>query len=116
MGKNKFLIKLNDRIVPVRVGEITYFYSEQKNSYIVTRENITYVIDDSLDTVEDTLADSGFHRISRSVIISEAAIDSIHKLPGGRLKVSLRRGLETYTDLTVSRARVDGFLRWLEEN
>lgn len=116
MGKNKFLIKLNDRIVPVRIADITYFYSEQKNSYIVTRENITYVIDDSLDTVEQVLGGDGFFRISRSVIISEMAIESIHKLPGGRLKVSLRRGLEAYTDLTVSRARVDNFLRWLEEN
>ncbi|MBR6346103.1 MAG: LytTR family transcriptional regulator DNA-binding domain-containing protein [Bacteroidales bacterium] len=116
MGKNKFLIKLNDRIVPVRIADITYFYSEQKNSYIVTRDNITYVIDDSLDTVEQILGREGFFRISRSVIISETAIESIHKLPGGRLTVSLRRGFEAYTDLTVSRARVDGFLHWLEES
>ena len=34
--KEKFLIRLNDRIVPVRTSDIAYFYSEAKNSYIVT--------------------------------------------------------------------------------
>ena len=34
---------------------------------------------------------------------------------GGRLRITLRKGLPTSTDLTVSRARVDDFLHWLEK-
>ena len=113
--KEKFLIRLNDRIVPVRTSEIAYLYSESKNSYIVTTEGKSYVMDDSLDTIASSLDPSAFFRISRSCIISEGIIDSVSKLMGGRLRITLRKGLPTSTDLTVSRARVDDFLHWLEK-
>ncbi|MBR1406245.1 MAG: response regulator transcription factor [Bacteroidales bacterium] len=112
--KEKFLIRLNDRIVPVHTRSVAYFYSESKNSYIVTDKNTTYVLDDSLDTIEQSLPADAFFRISRSCIIAESAIDSVSRLLGGRLRISLRRGLDAFTDLTVSRARVDAFLTWLE--
>jgi hypothetical protein len=33
---------------------------------------------------------------------------------GGRLRVTLRPGIPASTDFTVSRARVEDFLNWLE--
>ena len=113
--KEKFLIRLNDRIVPVHTRDIAYFYSEAKNSYIVTKQNRTFVMDDSLDTIEQSIPRDGFFRISRSCIIAESAIESVAKLLGGRLRISLVHGLDSYTDLTVSRARVDAFMSWLEK-
>ena len=113
--KEKFLIRLNDRIVPVRTTDIAYFYSEAKNSYIVTTGGSSYVMDESLDAIAGNLDPAGFFRISRSCIISEGAIDSISRLMGGRLRISLRPGLPSLTDFTVSRARVDGFMEWLEK-
>ena len=113
--KEKFLIRLNDRIVPVRTTDIAYFYSEAKNSYIVTTGGSSYVMDESLDAIAGNLDPAGFFRISRSCIISEGAIDSISRLMGGRLRISLRPGLPSLTDFTVSRARVDGFMDWLEK-
>jgi len=112
--KEKFLIKLNDRIVPVRTADIAYFYSEDKNTYLVTIQGSTYVLDDSLDALADTLDPDNFFRISRSCIIAERTIDSISKLMGGRLRISVRSGILAATDFTVSRARVDGFMKWLE--
>ena len=111
--RDKFLIRLNDRIVPVHTRDIAYFYSEAKNSYIVTNANKTYVLDDSLDTVEQILPKDRFFRISRSCIISESSIESVSKLLGGRLRISPVHGLDSFTDMTVSRARVDAFLTWL---
>lgn len=113
--KEKFLIRLNDRIVPVRTADIAYFYSEDKNSYIVTASGSSYVMDDSLDTLAESLDPEAFFRISRSCIISEGVIDSVSRLMGGRLRITLKPGLPALTDFTVSRARVDGFLEWLEK-
>ena len=62
-----------------------------------------------------SLDPAGFFRISRSCIISEGVIDSVSRLMGGRLRISLRPGLPSLTDFTVSRARVDGFMEWLEK-
>ena len=113
--KEKFLIRLNDRIVPVRVSDIAYFYSEDKNTYMVTVSGTSYVLDDSLDALVESLDPQSFFRISRSCIISEKAIDSISKLMGGRLRISVQPGIAALTDFTVSRARVDGFMKWLEK-
>ena len=112
--RERFLIRLNDRIVPVSVGDVAYFYSEAKNSYIVTRGGKSYVLDDSLDALEAGLDPKAFFRISRGAIIAENVIDSASKLLGGRLRLTLRPGIPTATDLTVSRARADAFLVWLE--
>ncbi|MBR1782511.1 MAG: response regulator transcription factor [Bacteroidales bacterium] len=112
--KEKFLIRMNNRIVPVRTSDIAYFYSEDKNSYIVTTGGTSYVMDESLDAIVQKLNPEAFFRISRSCIISDGAIDSVSRLMGGRLQVSLRRGFPELADLTVSRARVDDFLAWLE--
>ena len=113
--KEKFLIKLNDRIVPVRVGDIAYFFSEDKNTYMVTAAGTSYVLDDSLDALVETLDPEEFFRISRSCIMAERTIDSISKLMGGRLRISPRAGGAVLTDFTVSRARVEGFMKWLEK-
>ena len=112
--REKFLIRLNDRIVPVHVNDIAYFYSEAKNSYIVTRGGMTYVLDDSLDAIEAGLDPDRFFRISRGVIIAENVIESASRLLGGRLRLSLKQEISVETDLTVSRSRADAFLEWLE--
>ena len=113
--KEKFLIRLNDRIVPVRTADIAYFYSEDKNSYLVTLTGSSYVLDESLDSLAAGVEPSAFFRISRSCIISEQVIDSISRLVGGRLRITLRSEIPALTDFTVSRARVDAFLDWLQQ-
>ena len=72
-------------------------------------------MDDSLDTIAAGLNPSMFFRISRSCIISDQIIDSVSRLMGGRLRISLRPGILAATDFTVSRARVEDFLAWLEK-
>ena len=113
--KEKFLIRLNDRIVPVHVSDIAYFYSEDKNTYMVTVSGTSYVLDDSLDALVETLDPDSFFRISRSCIMAEKTIDSVSKLMGGRLRISPKPGTAANTDFTVSRARVEGFMKWLEQ-
>lgn len=112
--RERFLIRLNDQIVPVEVRDIAYFYSEAKNSYLVTFEGKSFVLDDSLDTLEGRIDPERFFRISRSCIINEQAIGSMGKLIGGRFRISLKKGIEAATDLTVSRARADAFITWME--
>ena len=89
-------------------------HSPKLRSYIVTRNGKSYVLDDSLDAVEAGLDPKAFFRISRGAIIAENVIDSAGKLLGGRLRLTLKPGIPASTDLTVSRARADAFLDWLE--
>lgn len=110
--KQRYIVRFNDRIVPVQVEDIAYFYSEEKNTYLVTNDNNRYIMDQSLDVLQEELDPSRFFRISRSCILSMPAIVSIVKYLGNRLKITARPapGFE----MVVSRSRVDDFLKWLE--
>ena len=110
--KERYIIRFNDRIIPLETSEIAYIYSEEKNNYLVTFEDKRYIIDSSLDTVTEDLDPEQFFRISRSCIISLKTIGSIIKQPGGRLRILAKP--EPGFEMTVSRSRVDDFLSWLE--
>ena len=110
--KERHIIKFNDRIIPVETANIAYLYSEEKNNYLVTYDEQKYIIDSSLDLLAEELNPEQFFRISRSCIVSMKAIDSIIKQSGGRLRIVAQP--EPSFEMTVSRSRVDDFLRWLE--
>lgn len=111
--KERYIIKINDRIVPLNVSDIAYVYSEDKNNYLVTTDGQKYIIDSSLDVMNEELDPKNFFRISRSCIVSIRSIQSIVKQPGGRLRINAYPA-PPY-EMTVSRSRVDDFLLWLEK-
>ena len=109
--KERYIVRFNDRIVPLSTSEIAYVYSEEKNNYLVTFDEHRYIIDSSLDVISDDLNPEHFFRISRSCIISMKAIKSIIKQTG-RLRIVATP--EPSFEMTVSRSRIDDFLEWLE--
>ena len=111
--KERFIIKFNDRIVPLQASDIAYIYSEEKNNYLVTNDGHKYIIDSSLDVMSEELDPAIFFRISRSCIVAMKAIRSILKQQGGRLRITADP--EPSFEMTVSRSRVDDFMTWLEK-
>ncbi len=111
--KERYLIRVNDRIIPLETNMIAYIYSEEKSNWLVTFDEHKYIIDSSLNIVNEELNPERFFMISRSCIISMKAITSIIKQTGGRLKIIPTP--ETSFEMTVSRSRVDDFLSWLEK-
>lgn len=111
--KERYLIRVNDRIIPLETSKIAYIYSEEKSNWLVTFDGHKYIIDSSLNIVNEELNPEYFFMISRSCIISLKAITSIIKQAGGRLRVIPTP--ETSFEMTVSRSRVDDFLSWLEK-
>ena len=62
--KERYIIKINDRIVPLNVSDIAYIYSEDKNNYLVTTEGQKYIIDSSLDVMNEELDPKTFFRMT----------------------------------------------------
>ena len=110
--RQKIMVRLNDKILPVSVNDISYFLSEDKVTWMFTSDGSKYVLDQSLDVLSSQLAPSRFFRISRGCIISSAAVRSIIKLQGGRLRINATP--QCNTEILVSRSRSDDFLQWLE--
>ncbi len=110
--KERYIVRINDRIIPLQTSNIAYIYSEEKTNYLVTFDNQRYIVDSSLDVISEELNPETFFRISRSCIISMKAIGSIIKQQGGRLRIAAEP--RPPFEMTVSRSRVDDFLEWLE--
>ena len=111
--KERYIVRFNDRIVPLQTSNIAYIYSEEKNNYLVTFDEQRYIIDSSLDVISEELNPDYFFRISRGCIVSMKAITSIVKQVGGRLRIMPKP--DAPFEMTVSRSRVDDFLTWLEK-
>ena len=110
--KERYIVRFNDRIVPLQTSNIAYVYSEDKNNYLVTFDGQKYIIDSSLDVISEELDPDYFFRISRGCIVSMKAIGTIIKQIGGRLRIMATP--EPSFEMTVSRSRVDDFMSWLE--
>lgn len=111
--KERFIVRFNDKIIPIKTSEIAYFYSEDKSNFLMTKSGASYVVDASLNEIGSKLDSTKFFKISRNCILAMSAIKSITKQIGDRLKIESIPVAPF--DMTVSRARCDEFLRWLEK-
>lgn len=110
--KERFSIKIGTSIKIIETENIECFFSENKATYIHTKDNRNYVIDFSLEKVEDQLDPKKFFRINRGQIIHIDSIREITMYSNSRLKIVLNTYNEL--DLIVSREKVTDFKNWLE--
>ena len=110
--KERFSVKIGTSIKIIETENIECFFSENKASYIHTKENRNYLIDFSLDKVEEQMDPNKFFRINRSQIIQLDSIKEITIYSNSRLKIVLNTYNEQ--DMIVSREKVTDFKNWLE--
>jgi DNA-binding LytR/AlgR family response regulator len=112
--KERFLIKAGNKLQYKPVQEVAYFFADGKSTFLVSKkDNRKYLIDYSLDDLENELDPGTFFRISRRVIVALDAIVEIKGLVRTRLEVRLTSAAEV--DLTVSRERGQLFKQWLNK-
>ena len=111
--KERYLIRINSRMVPVKVSEIAYFFSANKGTWLTNKAGESYVINPSLDEISENLNPDVFFRVSRNCLVAKDAISVIIKLSGSRLRLNLEPAPKF--PIEVSRARVEDFLKWMEE-
>ena len=108
--KERFLVRVGDKIIPLQAGEIACVVSENKGTYILCKDGTRYAVNPSLDELSGSLDPLLFFRISRSAIISKTEVLGAERQPSGKLTLETKLS----APLEVSRARVDDFLSWLE--
>jgi len=110
--KNRFTIKIGQHLRVVEMNSIECFYSENKATYIYSNENKNYLLDISLDQVQDQIDPTKYFRVNRKFILNIEAIKDIISYTNSRLQVKLNHF--TDFDIIVSREKVKEFKNWLE--
>ena len=109
--KKRFTVKIGQHLKVILVEEIECFFSENKGTYIHTFDNRNFLIETTLELLEQDLDPSEFFRVSRKFIIPLKAIKEIVVHSNSRLKVIL----PSYKDeeVIVSREKVADFKNWI---
>ncbi|MCI4669779.1 MAG: LytTR family DNA-binding domain-containing protein [Bacteroidia bacterium] len=110
--KERFVVKKGEFIHPIPVSDILYFYSEDKVSFIRTRKNERYILDETLNEIEDKLDPKEFFRVNRQFLCRFEAIKEIVAFSQRRLKLSIEFAEEK--EILVSRERIRDFKNWLD--
>jgi len=109
--KKRLLIRYGDLFKTVEIKDAAYFYSENKISYVCTKQNARYSLDNTLDELEKILEPKEFFRINRQFIISVDAIDKMIAVSKSRVKLTLKPPSDQET--IVSTERSPEFKKWL---
>ncbi|QED37504.1 response regulator transcription factor [Antarcticibacterium arcticum] len=109
--KKRFTVKVGQHLKMINIEEICCFYSENKGTYILTSEGRNYLMETTMDQLEDELPPDTFFRVNRKFYININSIRDIIAYSNSRLKIKLHH--TTDEEIIVARERVKDFKAWL---
>lgn len=109
--RKRFLVKNGQKLVSIEVADIAYFYSDGRLNFFKTSDNKKFVVDYTMDELEEMLDPERYFRISRSFYVSIASIDKIDDYFGNRLMLQLKPAVDK--EALVSREKVTDFKKWM---
>jgi two-component system, LytTR family, response regulator LytT len=109
--RKRFLVKFVQKLISVEIDEIAYFYSDGRLNIFKTIEGKKFVVDYTMDELEEMLDPQKYFRISRSFYVSINCIGKIEDYFGNRLILQLKPDVDK--EVLVSREKVMDFKRWM---
>ncbi|MCF8274382.1 MAG: LytTR family DNA-binding domain-containing protein [Flavobacteriaceae bacterium] len=110
--KKRFSVKVGQHLKLINIEDIECFYSENKGTYLYTSEGRNYLLDTTLELLEQELEPQTFFRINRKFFVNINSIKDMVSYTNSRLQIKLN----TYNEdeVVVARERVKDFKEWLE--
>lgn len=109
--RKRFLVKHAQKLVSIEIDDIGYFFSDGRLNFFKTNDNKKFVVDYTMDELEDMLDPEKYFRISRSFYVSVNSIDKIDDYFGNRLILQLKPAVDK--EALVSREKVTDFKKWM---
>ncbi len=103
------LVYHKDKIVPVAIADIAFFYLKSGSAHLTTFDNQDYQYSKTLDELEKSMGTS-FFRVNRQCLVNRKAVVDATNHPLRKLIVTLRVPSE---DIVVSKEKTSQFLQWL---
>jgi two-component system, LytTR family, response regulator len=110
--KTRFMVKLGEHIRSITADQISLFYADGRDVYLVTAQNRKFIIDYTLESLEDILDPGLFYRLNRTFIVNINAIKDVLVYSNSRLKITLQQEFDK--EIIVSREKVGEFKEWFD--
>ena len=111
--KNRFLISKGENYHYIETTDIAHFYSEEGVVFLHAFNDKRYIVNYTLDQIEQMLDRQLFFRVSRNCIGNVKAIENVAKYFNSRLQLSFSPACPH--EVLVSRVRVPDFLKWMDD-
>ena len=109
--KSRFMVKVGEHIKSITTNQIPLMYADGRDVYMVTTQGRKFIIDYTLESLENILDPKDFFRINRTFILNIHAIKDVLVYSNSRLKVTLTQDFDK--EIIVSREKVNEFKNWL---
>lgn len=110
--KMRFTVRVGQHLKIINTDEIECFYSENKATYAATSDGRNYILETTLENLENELEPKFFFRVSRKFFVNVNHIHDIVSYTNSRLQIKLNKFREQ--EIIVSRERVNDFKLWLQ--
>ncbi|REE05575.1 LytR/AlgR family response regulator transcription factor [Marinoscillum furvescens] len=113
--QERFLVTLGEKIHSIPEPDVAYFFSEDRYTFLVTKQGTQHIINTNLGDLETNLNPKKFYRINRKFIISYASIQNMVSYSKSRVKIDLVPPPPKAMEVIVSVERSGPFKRWLND-
>lgn len=110
--KPDFLVHKAGKNFLLAVETIAYFYHQEGNNYVKTRDGEQYLISQTLDQLQIQLSECGFFRANRQVIVNRLACDCFETIENGKLQLFVQPDYPN--KIVISQKRTKRFREWME--
>jgi DNA-binding LytR/AlgR family response regulator len=111
--KSRFMVRIGQKIIALSTNKIAYFFSENKLTFIITKEGKRYPIDQPLEELVDVMDPRIFFKVNRQYIVTFESIAEIHPYFKGRIKLILAPATED--EVVISSERTPEFKKWIDQ-
>ncbi|SEN05227.1 DNA-binding response regulator, LytR/AlgR family [Mucilaginibacter gossypiicola] len=109
--KKTFLVHFREKLIPVETAKITWFYTANEIVYGHTTDDRQYIMEYTMEQLEQQLDPHLFFRANRQFIINRYAIAEVDFYFNGRLSIKVKP--EPPERILISKARVPEFKSWM---
>lgn len=110
--KMRFMVKIGEHLQTIQAEEIDFFMGENKIVWLYHKNGRKYIVDYTLDQLDDLLEPERFFRLNRQFLSSISAIKDVIAYSNSRLKIVLQTP-PNKEDILMSREKVEAFKYWL---
>ncbi|WP_183557587.1 LytR/AlgR family response regulator transcription factor [Mucilaginibacter sp. SP1R1] len=107
------LVYHQDKIIPIKIGDVALFYLENEISHLLTFSGKIYFPNKTLDDLEK-LSGNNFFRANRQFLVCRSAIVDVSSFFSRKLSLNLNAPLPE--KVIVSKGKASQFLTWLAGN
>ena len=110
--KNRFMVKVGDHIRSITTDQVLFFYADGRDVYLVTQQLRKFIIDFTLESLEEVLEPKTFFRANRTYILNIHFIHDVVMYSNSRLKIATQPAWDK--EIIVSREKVGEFKEWFD--